>query len=117
MSPNRHSPKGGGRMKRLTLLMSVLWASTALAQELPTFEYAVKFVCGKADNKVVAPGEYFTAINVHNPDDDKRVGLRKKFAIALPGEKAGKVSRFYDAKLGPDEAFEIDCPDILRHLE
>ena len=43
-----------------------------------------------------------------------RIAFRKKFAVALPGEKAGPVSRFFDAKLGPDEAFEIDCPDILR---
>jgi hypothetical protein len=27
------------------------------------------------------------------------------------------VSKFYDAKLGPDEAFEIDCPDIFRKTE
>jgi hypothetical protein len=76
----------------------------------------VKFVCGKSDERVVAPGEYFTAINVHNPND-KGVAFRKKFAIALPGEKPGRVSKFFDAKLGPDEAFEIDCPDIFRRTE
>jgi hypothetical protein len=80
------------------------------------FEYAVKFVCGKSDGRVVAPGEYFTAINVHNPNA-KVVGFKKKFAIALPGEKPGKISKFFDARLGPDEAFEIDCPDIFRRTE
>src|SRR5438128_8287280 len=80
------------------------------------FEYAVKFVCGKSDERVVAPGQYFTAINVHNPNA-RGVGFKKKFAVALPGERPGKVSRFFDAKLGPDEAFEIDCPDILRRAE
>src|SRR5207244_7282108 len=54
--------------------------------------------------------------NVHNPNESG-VAFRKKFAIALPGEKAGRVSKFFDAKLGPDEAFEIDCPDILRHTD
>jgi hypothetical protein len=29
------------------------------------FQYSAKFVCGKSDGKVVAPGEYWTAINVH----------------------------------------------------
>jgi hypothetical protein len=90
-----------------------LTASTAAAQEPKGFEYAVKFVCGKSDERVVAPGEYFTAINVHNPNAGV-LAFKKKFAIALPGEKAGKVSRFFDAKLGPDEAFEIDCPDIME---
>ena len=80
------------------------------------FQYAVKFVCGKSDGKIVAPGEYFTAINVHNPNE-KGIAFRKKFAVALPDEKAGRVSKFFPAKLGPDEAFEIDCPDILRKAE
>jgi hypothetical protein len=77
------------------------------------FQYAVKFVCGKSEGPVVAPGAYFTAINVHNPSE-RGIGFRKKFAIALPGEQPGPVSKFFDAKLGPDEAFEIDCPDILQ---
>lgn len=84
--------------------------------ERVTFQYAVKFVCGKSDGSVVAPGEYFTAINVHNPNE-RGIGFKKKFAIALPGEKAGPISKFFDAKLGPDEAFEIDCPDILQRTE
>ena len=79
--------------------------------ERVTFQYAVKFVCGKSAGRVVAPGTYFTAINVHNPNE-KGVSFKKKFAIALPGEKPGPISRFFDAKLAPDEAFEIDCPDI-----
>jgi hypothetical protein len=43
--------------------------------------------------------------------------FRKKFAIALPGEKAGKVSNQFGGALKGDEALEIDCPDILSHLE
>jgi hypothetical protein len=85
-------------------------------EEPKSFEYAVKFVCGKSDGGVVAPGTYFTAINVHNPND-RGIAFRKKFAVAFPGEKPGPISRFYDAKLGPDQAFEIDCPDILRKAQ
>jgi hypothetical protein len=84
------------------------------ADRKATFQYAAKFICGKGDGRVVAPGVYFTAINVHNPSDDTAV-FRKKVAVALPGEKPGPISRFYDAKLGSDEAFEIDCPDIVKH--
>lgn len=84
------------------------------AERPPRFQYAAKFMCGKPESPVVAPGTYYTAINVHNPGE-RAVGFRKKFAVALPGERPGPVSRFFDAKLGPDEAFEIDCPDILKH--
>lgn len=80
------------------------------------FEYAVKFVCGSPVVPVVAPGEYFTAINVHNPAE-RPVSFRKKVAIALPGEKAGRVSKFFEAQLKGDEAFEIDCQDILKHAD
>jgi hypothetical protein len=91
---------------------------------VPTFEYAAKFVCGAAGSggsgtaapAVVARGEYFTAINVHNPNAQP-VKLRKKFVIALPSEKqGGQISDFFHAGLIGDEAFEIDCSDILAHL-
>jgi hypothetical protein len=78
------------------------------------FQYAVKFVCGKSDGRVVAPGNYWTAINVHNPMYET-VKFRKKVAIAFPREKPGPISRFFDARLGPDEAFEIDREDIFEH--
>jgi len=80
------------------------------------FEYAVKFVCGSPQVPVVAPGDYFTAINVHNPSP-QQVVFRKKIAVALPGEKAGRVSRFFEAQLKSDEALEIDCQDILQHAD
>jgi hypothetical protein len=80
------------------------------------YEYAVKVICGKADGEILAPGRYWTAINVHNPAND-RVRFRKKVAIALPSEKPGPVSKFFRATLGPDEAFEIDCRDIREHAQ
>jgi hypothetical protein len=77
------------------------------------FQYAVKFVCGKSEGYVVAPGKYWTAINVHNPTSDA-VEFGKKFAVALPGQEAGPVSETFGNKLGPDEALEIDRADILE---
>ncbi len=79
-------------------------------------QYAAKFVCGKSAGSVVSPGVYFTAVNVHNPSD-VAIRLRVKVAVALPGLKPGAVSKFMDAKLGPDEALEIDCPDIFKISE
>src|SRR6266478_254979 len=90
--------------------------TNTLAQQTTPFQYAVKFICGKSSGRIVAPGAYFTAINVHNPTE-KLIRFQKKIAIALPFEKSVKPTKFFDAKLGPDEALEIDCPDILRHLE
>ena len=55
-----------------------------------------------------------TAINVHNPTE-RDVKLRKKIAIAGRREERGPVSDFFDARLGPDEALEIDCRDIREH--
>lgn len=81
----------------------------------PLFEYAVKFICGTSQGDVVAPGVYYTAINVHNPTNTV-VGFRKKFAVALPNEESARPTGFFDARLGPDAALEIDCPDIVRHL-
>ncbi|GAN33298.1 MAG: hypothetical protein DPW20_02220 [Candidatus Brocadia sp.] len=78
------------------------------------FRYEIKFICGKSDGKVVAPGLYWTAINVGNPTD-KNVILKKRFSIALPGEKPGPVSDLFKAKLGPYQAFEIDNRDIFEH--
>jgi hypothetical protein len=105
-------------MKRL-ILAAVFLAVFPVAghsQASGRFEYAVKFVCGKSVLPVVAPGAYYTAINVHNPNSNA-IAFRKKISIALPSEKAGRVTQFFEAKLGPDEALEIDCPDILRHSE
>ena len=76
----------------------------------------MKFVCGKSAGEVVAPGLYWTAINVHNPTTTT-IRVRAKIAVALPGLKAGPVTKFVNASLGPDEALEIDCPDILRRTK
>jgi hypothetical protein len=103
------------RMILMTLFLAVL-PIPGHSQELRRFEYAVKFVCGKSAGSVVAPGIYYTAINVHNPNKEG-IPFWKKIAVALPSERPGRVTTFFPAKLGPDEALEIDCPDILKHSE
>jgi hypothetical protein len=99
----------------LTLLLPVpcLEAQEA-ARPLP-YQYVTKFVCGRSEGKIVAPGTYHTAINVHNPGAEP-IDVRKRFSVALPSEKAGPVSELFRARLGPSESFEVDCPDILQHL-
>ena len=81
--------------------------------EQVTHQYAAKVVCGTSEGEIVAPGRYFTAINIHNPLYVD-VSFRVKVAIGLPGLRPGPVSAFHTAKLGPDEALEIDCPDLHK---
>lgn len=80
------------------------------------FQYAVKLVSGVVDAQTpgapAALGQYWTAINILNPDKCKKAHFRAKLAIADPFH-AGPVSVSggpYD--LGPGEAFEIDRPHI-----
>ncbi len=84
------------------------------APERNWHEYPIKFICGKPGLQVLAPGKYFSAINVHNPDLRKPVKFWFKVAVALPRLKAGPVSKFRKAKLKADQALEIDCPTILK---
>jgi hypothetical protein len=108
-----------GLIDEVALYPSALSAERVLAHyrsqfaEVVTFQYASKVVCGKSDGSVVAPGTYFTAVNIHNPLY-RRVQFRVKVAIALPGLRPGPVSPFHDVELGADEALEIDCADIYK---
>lgn len=82
------------------------------------FQYAVKVVCGEVLAKSgvstpVAPGRYWTAINVHNPDKCKPAHFRWKVTVANQIEP-GPVSPYQrPIVLDPDRAIEIDCPQIL----
>jgi len=77
------------------------------------FEYAAKFVCGRADGGLAAPGQYFTTVNVHNPATDV-VRLRTKVAVAMAGQRPGPVSPYVQGGLRPDEAFAVECREITR---
>jgi len=122
-------------MRRSYLFASILFVAAMLLSTVPLnersvraqkqtdghYQYAVKFVCGKSQpnptqQQVVATGTYFTATNVHNPWSIP-VSFTKKFAVALPSEHPGVVSEYFTTGLKPDQAFEIDCADIFKHLE
>jgi hypothetical protein len=97
------------------LLISITTPLTAGAQtQRSIFTYAAKFVCGKGNEKLVSPGQYFTNINVHNPSPFNKTVYIKRFAIALPEERTGKLSKFFGAVLDPDLAMTIDCD---KHLQ
>jgi hypothetical protein len=102
----------------LTFGAIVLGAGEAASQQ-PPFFYVAKFVCGRAATAAnvpppVATGSYFTAINVHA---FQLTGYKKIMSVALPSEKVGKVSQSFGGTLKDNEAMEIDCPDIVGHLQ
>ena len=115
-------------MKRSTLIIvtftSLLLVSLSIAarpvnaQTRPTIStYAAKFVCGKGEPRIISEGLYFTNINVHNPSPFNRAIYIKRFAIALPDERPGKISQFVVGNLAPDEAMTIDCENIYKHTQ
>ena len=78
--------------------------------------YDVKVICAKAQGRLLAPGMYWTAINVLNPGRES-VKLETRVAVALPGFTMGPVSAPVGAELRPNRALEIDCPTLRKMAE
>ena len=103
------------------------FASYAQAQQ--TDVYSTKFLCGEfhgvpgALEGPVKPGNYLTAINVHNPNGGN-VFLRKKAVLLFradqqpppPPETSMPPGPLITLGLHPDFGFEIDCNDIRQVL-
>ncbi len=87
------------------------------------FQYAAKFLCTSnipgtsQTTPSVLPGSYLTVVSIHNPQDQP-VQLRKKIAVTFPAEQQqpGPVSHFITERVLADEAFQVDCPQILQNF-
>jgi hypothetical protein len=82
------------------------------------YQYAVKVVCGEVkagENTPVAPGRYWTAVNVHNPDKCKDANFRLKIGIAQLNLQSPVSQYFGPFPLRPDGMVEFDCP-IIRSI-
>jgi len=90
--------------------------------------YAVKFLCGSLPPSPnpevewpVKPGNYFTAINVHNPNFGA-IAFQKKAVLLYQADKPSEPEqpmppgKLFDALLRDDWGLEIDCNDIRRKL-
>jgi hypothetical protein len=85
------------------------------------FQYAAKFLCTanvpgtSQTTPSLAPGTYYTAVNIHNPYS-KEAQLRKKIAVVVPpgGQKPGEISAWIVEKLQPDQAINVSCDEITR---
>jgi hypothetical protein len=104
-------------------MVSVAKAQIPLPQQ---FVYSVKFLCGIQPNGVsapplepsVKPGNYATAINIHNFHQKLDVSFCKKAVVALPEDQPPATpGRFVNLLLGPDRAVEVDCSDIAKLLQ
>lgn len=83
-------------------------------------QYAAKFLCGQIPSpaspaKILAPGVYNTAVNIHNPNTFP-VTIQKKAVLSeiepnqgLPGQRQTHV-------LEPDASMEVDCTEIFNLL-
>jgi hypothetical protein len=91
------------------------------ARHCSEYQYAAKLVSGlmsKDNQGIVAPGAYLTAVNVHNPSTCRTVTFRWKVAVARPvGQPFGAITRFQKVTLRPDQAVEIDAPNVARALD
>jgi hypothetical protein len=113
-------------VKRLLLYLSPLIVAGVIAGVIaprivtsgpfgPPLVYSAKFVCGNVTANFV-PGQYETAVNVHNPSDTETVEVFKKVVVALPQgnllEPPIPIGAFL---VPPDYAFEVDCAEILSY--
>jgi hypothetical protein len=92
--------------------------------------YAVKFLCGDLPAATtpspdgegpVKPGDYLTAINVHNPNPtnvafQKKAVLLYRFGQHFEPEQPMPPGKLVDAALKEDWGLEIDCADIRSKL-
>lgn len=85
------------------------------------YQYAAKVVCGRmlaspagAPATPVAPGQYWTAVNIHNPSKCEAARFRWKVTVgntADPG-RPGPVTAYRAVVLEPDRTLELDCRQI-----
>lgn len=111
--------------------LAVILFSVAVGAQAPPPKdvYAVKFLCGNFPGNPnasvegpVKPGNYLTAINVHNPNNisltfrKKAILLFQADAPLLPPETPMKPGEFKTVTLPPNWGLEIDCRDIRTVL-
>lgn len=80
------------------------------------WRYTVKFLSGHSDGSLLAKGDYFTAITLHNPHSEK-IRFRWKVAVSESGIKPGFVPEFKFDSLGPDAILEITCAEMCNEVD
>lgn len=114
----------GSSMRPLGVVMCLLAAAAphALMAQLPAVgpAYRAKFVCGDRppsnDFDAVAPGRYYTALNIYNPSADSVI-VRTWIATTAPGFVPGTRVAGPTVTIPSRLAAEMDCGEILRASE
>ena len=77
------------------------------------FQYAAKFICTShlpgtsQTTDAFLPGNYQTAVNIHNPHE-RKFDFRMKIASPIG------ISRWINVSIGPDEVMRITCKDLKK---
>ncbi len=99
------------KLSSMAVLSMVLgglgWVTPLAAQEFQ-FEYAAKLICGFPNRPAVAPGRYYTAINIHNPNPKGTV-FRRKFVLTEKTDSPAGPGTWALNKMPADGAVEIEC--------
>ena len=127
---NHVSGKGCIRLFAFSVLALIFGAMSASAQTAgQVSEYSAKFMCGTPSTaaggpiatEAVAPGTYFTSINIHNPasslfTSETSVSFIKKAVISMPeGTTQVPPSQLVQDSLQNDFSEYVDCA-IIRTL-
>ena len=111
----------------LVVLLTLAAAPAVLAQDDDEEEggqCAIKFVCGRAEGVALRaiPGEYATAINIFNGDDET-VEYTKRLAFTTPcgpegePEIEGETTDPIEGDLRSMGAFDVDCREVFLEFE
>jgi len=127
ITPNGITPPAGIGLEDSAAFSGVSFPTTTSDTDCPQggCQYVVKFVCGEISNPVqgaplaglesdLSPGEYYTDINIHNPNPSA-VDVTKRFVVdnVIP-EVTGALESPDPFSLEVDDAIQISCQDIVE---
>jgi hypothetical protein len=105
----------------LAVAATILIPTAVHSQRSQLSLYRVKFICGErlpgspSEGRwnAVAPGSYFTAINIYNPSADSAI-VRSAIATTREAALPGDVINGPVITIPTRRALELDCEEILR---
>ena len=110
------------RLVGLVPCLLAFGAPRSLIAQLPAVgpAYRAKFVCGdrlpSSDFDAVAPGRYYTALNIYNPSADSAI-VRTWIVTTVPGFAPGTRVAGPVVVIPSRLAAEMDCEEVLRAAE
>jgi hypothetical protein len=94
------------------VFLTLALTHTGRAKPRPTPRPQDQGATNEATREAIKPGNYATAINIHNPSPVYTVTIHAKAV-----QDSGKPSAYATVTLAPDFAREVDCADIYTLLD